>query len=436
MIPYKDGRSLAYNAGTNNLAIMEVNEYKAYEKLEKEGIEIEDAELKERLIEGGFIYQDDINELDVIRLKMNQARNNSQTLGLTIAPTSDCNFRCVYCFEKNVIQPIYMSEETENHIIEYIRSKMPEIKRLNIAWYGGEPLLGYESIRRISKAVLEMCEEYGVQYTANIITNGYLLNEERIKELVSWNVEQYQITIDGGCEMHNKRRALRSGKGSYDEILNNLKMLAAYEDVSISVRVNVDKENVHEIENILEMVSNLSENDNIVCYPGHVEAIEGCYKEEDCLNNEEYSQLSDEFNQTLKKKNMIPIFNKEYPRMQYGGCAATRMGSLIINADGKLYKCWNEIGDESHCVGKISNPSWQEKYRAEYMKYMSYDPTRDKTCMECKFLPLCMGGCPFKRVNHKERCYVKDFTDIEKMMIQVSENLLEQEENNESILVR
>lgn len=427
MIPYKDGRYLAYNAGTNDLAIMEANEYKVYEKLEKEGIEIEDAELKERLMEGGFIYQDDINELDVIRMKMNQIRCNSQSLGITIAPTSDCNFRCVYCFEKNVIQPIYMSEETENHIIEYIRSKISEIKRLSIAWYGGEPLLGYESIRRISKAVLAMCEEYDVQYAANIITNGYLLNAERIRELVSWHVNQYQITIDGGCKMHNKRRALQSGKETYNVILNNLKLLADYEGISISVRVNVDKENVKEIESVLEMVAGLSKNGNIVCYPGHVEAIEGCYKEETCLNNEEYAELTGKFNQSLKDKDMPPIFFEEYPTVQYGGCSATGLNALIINADGKLYKCWNEIGDESHCIGKISDSFWREKYRAEYMKYMAYDPTQDEKCVECKFLPLCMGGCPFKRVNNKERCYVKDFTDIETMMVQKADNMLENE---------
>ena len=425
MIPYQDEKYLAYNALTNDLAILEADEYNAYEMLRREGMSIQTQKLVNGLLEGGFIYQDGIDEIDAVRLKMYQARFGQNTLGLTIAPTSDCNFRCIYCFEKNVIQPIYMNEEVENSIIRYIENSISNIKSMNICWYGGEPLLGYESIKKISRAVIEICEKNHVAYGAGMVTNGYLLSEERIKELVELKVLHYQVTIDGGRTVHDMRRGLRSGVGSYDTILQNLKMLSQNEEVSISIRMNVDKENAEDVDDILEMVASLSENDNINCYLGHVEAIEGCYKEEDCLNNEEYATLSKDFNESLKKRGLPPIHYEEYPRLQLAGCCATLGNSFIINADGRIYKCWNEIGDETHCVGEISDPMWEGKYRYEYMKFMGYDPTMDKECRECKYLPLCMGGCPHKRINHKERCYMRENSNIEEMIRKMADSLLE-----------
>ena len=39
-----------------------------------------------------------------------------------------------------------------------------------------------------------------------------------------------------------------------------------------------------------------------------------------------------------------------------------------------------------------------------YMNYMTYDPTFDEKCTECKYLPLCMGGCPHRRISNLEVC--------------------------------
>lgn len=73
IIPYQDEKYLAYNALTNDLAILEADEYDAYEMLKKEGVSIPSQKLVNSLLEGGFIYQDGIDEVDAVRLKMYQA---------------------------------------------------------------------------------------------------------------------------------------------------------------------------------------------------------------------------------------------------------------------------------------------------------------------------------------------------------------------------
>ena len=68
--------------------------------LELKGIEIPDKKFSDDLFEGGFIINDDVDELKLLKLNLLQSRYRTGNLGLTIATTLACNFRCVYCYEK------------------------------------------------------------------------------------------------------------------------------------------------------------------------------------------------------------------------------------------------------------------------------------------------------------------------------------------------
>ena len=56
----------------------------------------------DELIKNGFLVQEDCDELAIIRHRMYKSRYNTGALGLTIAPTTCCNFRCVYCYEDKI----------------------------------------------------------------------------------------------------------------------------------------------------------------------------------------------------------------------------------------------------------------------------------------------------------------------------------------------
>ena len=99
-------------------------------------------------------------------------------------------------------------------------------KSLHVSWFGGEPLLGLKTIKNLSKKFISICFQNGLDYSASITTNGYLLNERIIHQLIlDYRVNNFQITIDGDEESHNFQRVLRNGKGSYSKILENIKGL-------------------------------------------------------------------------------------------------------------------------------------------------------------------------------------------------------------------
>ena len=175
-INYKEDNIIAYNSFTNALAIINNDKYNQFLAFKNNNGDISDENLKSDLLKGGFLIEDTKDELKDLRRDLYMSRFNTKRLSLTIAPTSDCNFRCVYCFEQNSIRKEYMSKETMNHIINLVKSKSEEIKHLSITWYGGEPILALNQIEYMTESFLKICNENKIKYYSDIVTNGYLLN--------------------------------------------------------------------------------------------------------------------------------------------------------------------------------------------------------------------------------------------------------------------
>lgn len=51
-----------------------------------------------------------------------------------------------------------------------------------------------------------------------------------------------QITLDGLQEHHDSRRHLRDGRGTFDKIVENLRLFEEYA-IRVDIRMNVDNEN-------------------------------------------------------------------------------------------------------------------------------------------------------------------------------------------------
>ena len=63
-----------------------------------------------------------MDELDVLRYRMLRARYGTDSLAFTLAPTNDCQFDCVYCYEKGVLTNKYMTQEIQDKIVEMLKN--------------------------------------------------------------------------------------------------------------------------------------------------------------------------------------------------------------------------------------------------------------------------------------------------------------------------
>ena len=389
--PYEadDSKLIAYNAFSNALALIDRDKYEMFMGFVEGGTAIEDEELVGQLKAGCFLIDDDCNELDLLRFRMLKSRYSTRSLGLTITPTADCNFRCQYCYEKDVIKPDYMTPEIEEAIIKLAESHMNTIASLHVSWYGGEPLMAFDVIERLSRKLIALCEENNVKYSASMVTNGYLLTKDIAQLLTELQINHVQITLDGSEEVHNQRRPHADGTGTFNSIINNL---VECKDVMppISLRINIDKNNADAGGDVTNHLAAKGLRDKVRPYLGMVTAEK--YEKSSCFNSCDFSKeefaFFNDFSNADTLMSRYPIATRNY-------CGADSLNSYVIGADGRLYRCWHEVGNHSRCVGGLVGAvNANENVN---LGYLLNDPTTDSTCSECNLLPVCMGGCPYKR---------------------------------------
>ena len=95
-----------------------------------------------------------------------------------ILPTTTCNARCFYCFEQGM-EYRKMSRKTVEDVLRFILEHKPkEHKKIHIHWFGGEPMCAADNIDRICDGL----DEAGIEYTAEMTSNGSLFDEESVKK--------------------------------------------------------------------------------------------------------------------------------------------------------------------------------------------------------------------------------------------------------------
>lgn len=384
---------IAYNARLNNLGLLDKEKYTEYIKFQEDNNHILETELRESLEDGGFLIDENVDELKQIEAEMYEQRFSTNKLGLTIAPTSDCNFRCIYCYEKDSLSNATMNEETEENIVNFVKSRANTIQMLFITWYGGEPLLKPEIIERLSAEFKKICDKNNIEYQSQIITNGFLLNEDNIEILNRSHINGAQISIDGKKEFHDARRPLRGGKGTFDTIMKNLMKCKGGINFKISLRMNIDKNNVKDITSVLDILSENGLTDIITPYPALVHSSNGCYDSGECFSTGDYSDIELNLFKESRKKGFNLSYKSLYPSAIRGGCAATSKSCYVINANGDMYKCWEQMGVEKYKLGNINHSVNEDK--AYFVDYLTNNIINDEECNSCKYLPICMGGgCP------------------------------------------
>lgn len=181
---------------------------KAMVRIKKEDFSIENS----LLIDKGFVTAED-EDLKLYKYFYLSRLFDNKNISVSIATTMACNLRCPYCFEEGNKSNEMMSEDVAEAIVKYLVAKRKH--EINVTWFGGEPLMNFKVIEKISNSL----KEHNVTFSASIITNGTLLTDDMIRKLTHFSINSIQITLDGEQEQHNAKRFFANGKGTYLHIL-------------------------------------------------------------------------------------------------------------------------------------------------------------------------------------------------------------------------
>ena len=386
------GMNVFFNAYTCALAVVDSNFMKVISDVESDNYD--ETKYDKKLIDdmkmSGCLVEDDVDELELLSLYRNMGKYNTNSLGLTLAPTMACNFRCQYCFEEHTGGT--MSDVTQEHLIEFISRHLNGIKDLAVTWYGGEPLLAKSVLYNLSEKILLICNENNINYEAFIITNASLMDDSDIEKFRKYHIHGAQITIDGPKDVHDKRRKSCNGESTYDKLVSNVnKLLNA--GFRVILRVNIDKENINDVDELIaDLKKKISRYAEINVDFGKVSVFSEVCKsiESDCFDNKEYGDIILPLYEKIEKAGFTVNKMLAYPHIKLNYCCADYVNSYVIDSDGLIYKCWNHVGVPSENCGKVP----ELELKSNYLKWVRWNPLLQSKCKECNVLPICMGGCP------------------------------------------
>jgi len=402
-VPAENGKRLAFNALSCGLAEMDDESYEVYEALAGgDGDQIDrekNADLIENLKKGGFLIDPELDELAAIRAAHYRSRFGNRGFGLTLIPTLQCNFACDYCYEDSKIRSTpadrggVMSDEVCDNVVRLCEQRVEPKGSFGVTWYGGEPLLAPHIIETLSEEFIRICNEKEADFHAGIITNGYLLNQKNLELLRRCRVSFAQVTIDGPREIHDQRRCLKGGGGTFDRIMDNLASLPEDSGIRIAIRINVDKRNENRIPDLLADFKRrgFHKRKDISLSFGQVFQAGGSCPDisTSCLATSEFSAfLADAYATAID----MGFRHASYPARQFG-CGAVGTSSAVIEPTGTVQNCWETVGHDEKRTG-ILRPEGIA-YENNYTKWLGWTPFNGE-CLTCGLLPLCTGGCPHR----------------------------------------
>ena len=383
-----------------------------------------EASLWSTLKEKEFVVPEEQDEFEHI-IRINQeVKEAGNFLSVTIQPSANCQLGCHYCGQTHTKD--YASDEVIDKYLdrlEYLLSLKP-YDGISITWYGGEPLTGYSAIRKASGRLIAMCEQRGLSYTSNMITNGLGLKPLIFKELVEkCKVTGYQITLDGIAESHNKRRLTKSGEGTFDLILKNIVDVSGTEiyrehNCHISIRVNIDQTNYESVDPLIEMIHMCDLQEKVSMYFAPIVDFGGNDAGKAGLKKDFFAQK--EIDWLLKCYEYdIPV--NAMPDRSYAVCMAEKKDSEVYDAFGNIYACWefpySDYAEGESLIGNLFSP--KETYNENATLRDWNDVLRSGTtwCKTCTHLPICGGACPKSWYEGTPACPAFKFNYQEKLIL-------------------
>lgn len=337
----------------------------------------------QKLFSGGFIIPDDIDELECIR-EANEKAVNSKDYFLVIMPTMDCNYKCWYCIQNH--KPSLMGKETleklKKHILYMIHKE--KISGLHIDWFGGEPLMYFkEIVLPFSMFAKEECDKAGIPFENGATTNAYYITDEIVKYFDLINFKQFQITLDGNKELHDRVKFIEGCPSAFERSLEAIRIiLSNLGETTMFLRINYTHSNT--TPEIVEQINRIIPPElrsRITVMPRRVWQVE-------VDKNFNIQPVMIEF---LKSGYDVEKWNLSLNHMP---CYTCKKYYNAINYNGQVVKC--TATDEIHqdVFTNWLNDDGTIHYGDNYLDRYQAKSYENSRCLGCRILPICMGVCP------------------------------------------
>lgn len=382
------------------------------------------------LVDNMILVKDDNIGLDVVR-------RNIPAPYISLAYfilTEQCNLACRYCFlgnytniysrEKNATK---MNFETADAALKYFAYQtqqdivqFPDDKE--IIFYGGEPLINFKTLQYVVERSRYYIDQavLSPRLKFSMVTNGLLLNEEKIEFLKKHDVN-VSISIDGATRSDNAARIDRSGNEVFDRLIKIIELVDKMQ-WNIGLSITLTPSLMKHMNSLTDFLQRF--NIRSVCFnmlhetPGYN------------ISEEYYYQATDFIIKFYEKTKDIPIYEERFFRklntfinggIYYSDCAATSGSQIVVLPSGAVGICHGCIEKREYFVSNVHET--EDLCKNEVLSEWSrLTPVLNDECISCEALGMCGGGCP---INARNTSKSKDIHSTDRAFCIHSKMILE-----------
>lgn len=344
--------------------------------------------------------------------------------------TEACNLKCTYCCYGNYYTD-YDSRNDKNlnittgfRVLDYLiplwNSNLNSSykQKINISFYGGEPLLNFPFINKIVKYA-DQIKLKRHKFVFNITTNGTLL--DKYMDFLKEKDFEILISLDGS-EKNNVYRLFHNGKSSFKKVFSNIMLLKNKYPTYFKnkIQFNAVLHNKNSVSSIysffwrnfnkVPMISELDQtglkanltNDFIKMFRGYSEGWEQSENLEyigDIIfgsipKNRDLINFFKTYNGYIYEK-YRDLFNMDVTKAQpTTGTCLPFSNRVFITVNGKVLPC-EKIGHQ-YALSHQSKKNIEFNFEKIAQKYNKYFSRKLDLCKECQLYYDSCPTCMFK----------------------------------------
>jgi len=310
-----------------------------------------------------------------------------------------CNFACTYCYQDQYSNP---AQELNNDVIDsffhYIRSEFAGRNKY-ITVFGGEPLLSSLKQKKAIEYLLKRASDEKLDIS--FVTNGYTLSDY-IDIFINRNIREIQVTLDGTGDVHNKRRFLKNGNGTFDKIVNGIDQCLENK-ITVNLRMVIDKENIENLPEIAQFAIDRgwTASPYFKTQMGRNYELHHCQSSPDKLFTR-VSLFETIYSLSKKHPHILEFYKPAYsiakflsengslPDPLFDSCPACKT-EWAFDYTGQIYSCTATVGKADESLGSFYPEVTTNKGKID--QWVMRDVTFIPECRECNLQLACGGGC-------------------------------------------
>jgi radical SAM peptide maturase (CXXX-repeat target family)/CXXX repeat peptide maturase len=321
---------------------------------------------------------------------------------LTFVVTQACNLACKYCYMVAKNNKQVMSLPVAKKAVDFFLSSSEsplDGETLILDFIGNEPFLEIELIDQIVDyfkiRAYQLDSKWFSNYIISFSSNGLLYSNDKVQRFLDKNKGHVSvgISIDGDKPKHDLQRVYPDGKGSYDDVIDNVRLLLQQNPNAVT-KVTIGHEDLPLIKDSLIHLQSLGYKEiaaNVV--------FEDVWRQgDDQIFEDQLIKLADYIiDNNIWDKCLITLFSDQigykldHEQLEKSVCGTGRM--FAVDAGGDIYSCvrfmsYSLNGKEARSIGNIETGINMDHYRAFRTIIPKY--VLPQVCLDCNVNSECM----------------------------------------------